>query len=115
MQKIKGFPHTIDKHGNVYSPRGFKLKQFKNKRGYMRVTLTYNGKKYNRMVHRLVALVYLVNDRDPLYYNQVHHKDFDKTNNNLCNLEWVSCKENKNRLIAGCHGCDICNTADKII
>lgn len=57
------------------------------KGGYVRVSL---GKKHHR-VHRLVALAFIPN---PNNYPQVHHKDEDKTNNHVDNLEWMLNKDN---------------------
>lgn len=55
--------------------------------------MSANGKKLSKMVyaHRLVAQVFLEN---PNNYPYVHHKDENKLNNNLENLEWVSEKMN---------------------
>jgi hypothetical protein len=41
--------------------------------------------------HRLVALLFIAN---PNNYSEVNHIDFDKTNNNADNLEWVSRSDN---------------------
>ena len=69
------------------------LKQRKDKRGYYSVVLSKNGivKKYS--VHRLVAEAFIDNT-DNLPY--VNHKDEDKTNNNVNNLEWCDAKYNIN-------------------
>lgn len=61
--------------------------------GYLRVTLSVNGKKKYKTVHRLVAEAFL----DIPEGNEeliVNHKDEDKLNNNINNLEWVTIREN---------------------
>lgn len=57
--------------------------------GYERVTLWENGKKFNVSVHRLVAMAFLDNP-DPNTYTEINHKDENKTNNNVNNLEWCT-------------------------
>lgn len=69
------------------------LKPFTNSSGYLQVSLFKNGKKKNFYVHRLVAEAFLPNpDNLPC----VNHKDEDKTNNNVNNLEWCNCRYNVN-------------------
>lgn len=63
--------------------------------GYERVTLWENGKKFNVSVHRLVAMAFIDNP-DPNTYTEINHKDENKTNNNVNNLEWCSHKYNMN-------------------
>ena len=61
-----------------------------NRRGYMTVSLGASPRK-TFLVHRLVALAFIPNpERKP----QVNHKDGNRINNNLSNLEWVTNKEN---------------------
>lgn len=55
------------------------------------VKLTINGKKKDYLVHRLVALTFLDN---PFNLPQVNHKDKNKLNNSVSNLEWISIKDN---------------------
>lgn len=62
--------------------------------GYKIVHLN-DGKKY--YVHRLVAQTFLEN---PNNYNEVNHKDEDKTNNALSNLEWCSRQYNNEYSLA---------------
>ena len=62
-----------------------------SREGYARVSLFKNGisKKYS--VHRLVAIVFIDNKENK---SDVNHKDGNKLNNNINNLEWVSKSEN---------------------
>jgi len=55
--------------------------------GYRQVSLWRDGNRENRLVHRLVASAFLDNhDNLP----QVNHKDENKENNAVSNLEWCS-------------------------
>ena len=56
-------------------------------RGYEYVTLTSSPKKQPCKVHRLVASAFIPN---PLGLPQVNHKDENKANNNVENLEWCT-------------------------
>lgn len=78
--------YKVSNFGRVYSVRNDKiLTLYKDKKGYMRVNLSYNGVRKNARVHRLVAQVFILN---PNNYEQVNHKDEDKINNIVENLEW---------------------------
>lgn len=66
--------------GEYYSPQ-------KCKKGYLRVTLSIRGKPYAARIHRLVASAFLPN---PENLPQVNHKDGNKENNTVTNLEWIS-------------------------
>ena len=48
--------------------------------GYKRVSLFFNGKKYHKRIHRLVAEAFVTNPK-PKKFNIVHHKDNIKTHN----------------------------------
>lgn len=60
-------------------------KPVKDKDGYLTISLKKNGKYSNFKIHRLVALSFI-----PLVagLDQINHKDEDKTNNCVENLEW---------------------------
>lgn len=61
--------------------------------GYAVVCLRKNGYKGNKKVHRLVAEAFIPNtDNLP----QINHKDENKANNRVDNLEWCDCKYNVN-------------------
>lgn len=59
--------------------------------GYLRVTMQKDGKKFERRVHRLVAMYFIPN---PNNLPQVNHIDGNKSNADITNLEWVTPKEN---------------------
>lgn len=87
-------PNYSNKHG--YITFGFQV--------YVRdedgnIVFGKNGKpktKGKRVeLHRLLAEAFIPND-DPEHKTQVNHKDEDKLNNSLSNLEWVTPSENIN-------------------
>ena len=59
--------------------------------GYPQIELNLNAKKFQVKIHRLVAQSFLSN---PLNLPYVNHKDGDKTNNSIENLEWCTPSEN---------------------
>ena len=63
------------------------LKQRPNNKGYMYVTLCRKGDQKTVNVHRLVALTFIEN---PNNLPCINHKDENKTNNHVSNLEWCS-------------------------
>lgn len=63
------------------------LKSANDKDGYLRVCLCRDGKRKMFLVHRLVSIAFLPN---PEGLPEVNHKDEDKTNNCVNNLEWAS-------------------------
>lgn len=74
-----------------YKP-GKILHPTKNKvSGYMSVMLTKDGKHIRCYVHRLVASAFLPN---PNNLPQVNHKDQNRQNNAVSNLEWCSISYN---------------------
>ena len=68
-----------------------KIKQILRKDGYYFVNLSKNGKVKTAKVHRLIAETFLKND---VNYNIINHKDGNKINNNVTNLEWCTCSHN---------------------
>lgn len=77
------------------------LKPVPNKYGYLQVNLCKNGKLKTFKVHRLVVEAFLeipegLKQYIGTVYLQVNHKDENKHNNNVENLEWCSAKYNSN-------------------
>lgn len=67
--------------------------QRKNRGGYMMVTLYKDGVGYDFLVHRLVASAFIPNqDNLPL----INHKNKDRTDNHVENLEWCTAEYNSN-------------------
>lgn len=112
MKEILGFEgrYAVTKDGRVWAyPRtrsydassirrdctkhyaGRWLKDSINKYGYKQLTLWKDGKGYAYRIHKLVAESYLTKLSDKLVVN---HKDGNKLNNNVANLEWVTHAEN---------------------
>lgn len=86
--------YKVSNLGNVKSLRNGKiLIPSITIHGYKRITLCKNGKKENKVIHRLVAEAFLDNPKNFLCIN---HKDENKLNNCVENLEWCDIKYNTN-------------------
>lgn len=96
MKDVVGYEglYAVTSCGKVY---GYKRKKFLNPRrnrdGYLRVNLSKNGELKTYFVHRLVQEAYLPNPEGLL---EVNHKDENKENNALQNLEWCDRSYNIN-------------------
>jgi len=77
------------KNDALHIHKGKILRQATSDDGYKSVTLQNGGKVHGRRVNRLVMLAF--EGRSEL---QVNHKDKDKTNNKLGNLEYITAREN---------------------
>lgn len=89
---VEGFDgrYQVSSWGKVRSAKGI-LSPYRNKKGYLKIDLNMNGKRYKRRVSRLVAEAFIPN---PYGLPQVNHKDGNKENNSISNLEWCTNKEN---------------------
>jgi hypothetical protein len=101
-REISGYSgnYLVSNLGRVFSKarvvcRGI-MKGEVNKAGYHRVVLTKDGPIKKISVHRLVAQAFLPTDPGR---TQVNHKDGNKLNNRLTNLEYVSPCENQRHAV----------------
>jgi len=86
--------HYINKNGEIYSSHYHKiLKQTISDRGYSVIRISLNAIKKTYRVHRLVAETFIPN---PNNYKEINHKDENKKNNCVENLEWCDRKYNVN-------------------
>jgi hypothetical protein len=83
---IQDYPnYRVSPKGQIWSIRAMKLTPFKDGYCYIKI------ERKNKSVHRLVASLYIPN---PENFPVVNHKDGNKSNNNIENLEWTTRKEN---------------------
>lgn len=83
----------VDALNYHHEKRRDRMKTRIDKQGYVVVRLYKNGKVRNYFVHRLVAIAFIQNNKN---LPQVNHKDENKQNNCIENLEWCDCKYNVN-------------------
>lgn len=84
--------YKVSSLGNVINIKTNRiLKCNKTTIGYTQVTFVCDGKSKSFHIHRLVGKAFIPNKQQK---KQINHKDGDKTNNNVDNLEWVTSSEN---------------------
>lgn len=94
--KIERVPgdYRISRCGSVINWNTGRILKTSNQNGYLGVTVKPNGrlgKSYRIKIHRELAIAWI-----PGYFDGavVNHKDGNKINNDLENLEWVTSSEN---------------------
>lgn len=93
--------YKVSSYGRVKSlpvwkryKKGKILKSNKNrKNGYLKITLCKDGGKISKLVHRIVIKEFIPNFNN---LPQINHKDENKENNRIDNLEWCTSKYNIN-------------------
>lgn len=86
--RVKSLDRCVTIRGNVIQHRKGKiLSSHINHKGYVEVFLSKEGRGQTLTVHRLVAESFIPN---PNNYPQVNHKDENKQNNCVDNLEWCT-------------------------
>jgi len=94
MRPVVGYEgiYSVTRQGSVYSHIRDRFMSIQiEDDGYLRVNLSKKGKARKLMVHRLVAEAFIPNPNDKPVVN---HKDGDKSNSHIDNLEWVTVSEN---------------------
>lgn len=91
--KVKSLSRYIKRNTGLGKTEEAIKKPVVKANGYLGVGLWKNKKVKNFTIHRLVAIHFLEN---PNNYKYVNHKDEDKTNNNVENLEWCDILYNAN-------------------
>ena len=92
--------YEINNKGEIKTIKsGRIIKYFKNKDGYLSCKLSKKSKTKTYLVHRLVAQAFIPNPENKPYVN---HKDSNRLNNTLNNVEWCTPLENvKHMIISG--------------
>lgn len=85
-------PFWVDSTGRVRNEKNQTWLKGGVNKGYHFYSLYFKGKQYTLYTHKLVAKYFLENP-NPEEFTFVHHKDHNKLNNNVLNLEWTSIKE----------------------
>lgn len=88
---VRSLDRTVVGNGVDYIRKGKLMSLTKNSFGYLKVGFTVDGKTKSISVHRIVAEAFILN---PENKKCVNHKDGDKTNNHISNLEWCTYSEN---------------------
>lgn len=88
--------YYISNRGRIKSYHGYNaiiLKPYTcNNSSYATVDIIVNGQRCSAKVHRFVAFYFLEVPKEPSFY-EVHHKDFNRFNNDANNLEWLTISE----------------------
>lgn len=92
--RVKTISHTVNfKDGRSYHVKNKMLNPIMTNRGYKVVAFSDGKKKRQYFVHRLVAEAFIPN---PNNYPIINHKDENRSNNIVSNLEWCTYKYNTN-------------------
>ena len=108
LGRIKSLDRMTNNQYGEYFMKGRILKNsIIKEKGYCRVSLNNGNGKISKRVHRLVAEAFIPN---PENKPEVNHKDGNKLNNCVSNLEWCTNKENiehsiRTGLKKHCNGC----------
>lgn len=91
---VPNFPdYSATINGKVYSHKSKRfIKGQINFEGYVRIGLYKDGNEKKLLVHRIIAETFILNPENKA---QVNHKDMNKSNNSVENLEWITNRENK--------------------
>lgn len=83
--------YKISNQGRIMNRKGKIMKAYRQKDGYMRISFWKNNTTFSKFIHCLVAEAFIPN---PDNLPQVNHKDENKSNNHVENLEWCTASYN---------------------
>ena len=84
---IRTLDRAVSSESRTRFTKGRILKQYDNGRGYLIASITIDGKWTMKAVHRLIAKTFIPN---PDNLPEVNHKNCDRHDNRVSNLEWCS-------------------------
>lgn len=108
IKPIEGYEglYSITSFGRVWSHKRFDslgrrqgnkfLFPSKDNLGYLKVNLSKNNEQKRYRIHTIVARHFISNFKN---LPEINHKDGNKLNNHITNLEWCSCQENSNHAL----------------
>lgn len=98
MGKVRSLAHFAknNSNGGMRITSGKELAFYKMPNGYHQVQLSKGKSRKKAYIHRLVADAFIENS---LSLPEVNHKDGNKNNNSVSNLEWISHKNNQIHMV----------------
>jgi len=92
LGRVRTLDRVVSSEKMTRFQKGRVLKQHDNGKGYLLVNITINGEQASKRVNRLVAQTFISN---PDNLPQVNHRDCDRANNAVSNLEWCTASYNQ--------------------
>jgi len=89
FRKFRDSRYSASNNGEIRNDlTGRILKQGKDKYGYLKLHLSIHGKRTYFKSHRVILGAWNPNENEP--YLHANHKNFDRSDNRIENLEWLS-------------------------
>lgn len=92
MVQIEDFDYYVDEIGNIYNKDKMQLETQISVTGYNVINLYRDGRYWHKRCARLAGFAYLKDTYEEGFV--INHKDLDKRNDKVSNLEWVSSSGN---------------------
>lgn len=92
---VRSLDRWVKDNGTPVFKQGMLLNPVKQSVGYLQIALNVEGKVKKKYIHRLVMEAFNPTDNPKL---EINHIDENKENNMITNLEWVTHKENINKI-----------------
>ena len=100
----------VRSNGHKQTFKSRKMSQSKNRDGYLQLGLTVDKKRKFFNIHRLIAMAFIPN---PENYPCVNHKDCNRLNNKIDNLEWCTNMYNSQSINTSKNFGDVYKSRDK--